>query len=287
MMGSSKQTTTEHKDPWAPTVDPMKRVIADTESLGTADRFKQTYSQQSNDGLSLWEKMARDPSQGQQAANANSRVIGEGMGTGINQLMASANGQNLMGNPFLRQSVSNQMDDVQERIQGQFAGSGRLGSGANQRVLADRLGRLGTEAAQKNYDMERGYQTQAANTLFGGGMQGMQMAPGLDQARMFGAHNLMGVGAMHDARAQNERMAPLHALDYRRSGILPMGGMGSDSTSTQTTKANPTSQIMGGLMMAGQMAMGMPPGMGMGMGGGGGGGIGSMMKLPGNFFGNM
>ena len=51
-------------------------------------------------------------------------------------------------NPY-SQALFNQMaDDVTSKVQSQFSAAGRLGSAANQEVLADSLGRLANEVSQ-------------------------------------------------------------------------------------------------------------------------------------------
>ena len=58
-------------------------------------------------------------------------------------------------NPY-SQALFNQMaDDVTSKVQSQFSAAGRLGSAANQEVLADSLGRLANEVYSDQFNRER------------------------------------------------------------------------------------------------------------------------------------
>ena len=59
-------------------------------------------------------------------------------------------------NPFITNLYNKLAGDVTSGVQSQFTSAGRLGSGANQAVLAEQLGNLGTQLYGQNYLAERG-----------------------------------------------------------------------------------------------------------------------------------
>lgn len=58
------------------------------------------------------------------------------------------------GNPYFTEMLNNQMDKAAAKIQSQFSGSGRFGSGANTNVLADTLGGLSTNALYNQFNQD-------------------------------------------------------------------------------------------------------------------------------------
>lgn len=72
-----------------------------------------------------------------------------------NNLAEMASGSFLKeGNPYFNEMLGNQMDKTAARIQSQFAGSGRYGSGANTSVLSNELGALSTNALYNQYNQD-------------------------------------------------------------------------------------------------------------------------------------
>jgi hypothetical protein len=171
-------------------------------------------------------------------------------------------------NPY-SQALYNQMaGDVTAGVQSQFSKAGRLGSAANQRVLADELGNLANEVYGGQYDTERANMVNAT-----------AMAPQLAQADYQDIEALAGVGATREqmemakiqdamARFDFEQQKPYYKLrEY-------LGSIGANvPTTTSSTKPvfrNTGAGILGGAMQGAEMA-GMIPGMGAGMGAIGGG----------------
>ena len=93
-------------------------------------------------------------------------------------------------NPY-SQALFNQMaDDVTSKVQSQFSAAGRLGSAANQEVLADSLGRLANEVYSDQFNRER---DAMINT--------MSTAPTLGAADYQDIERLAQVGADKEALA--------------------------------------------------------------------------------------
>ena len=94
-------------------------------------------------------------------------------------------------NPY-SQGLFNQMaDDVTSKVQSQFSRAGRLGSGANQEILADSLGRLANQVYGDQFNRERAIQAQT-----------MQTAPQLGEMDFNDIRRLQQVGADRESIEQ-------------------------------------------------------------------------------------
>lgn len=179
-------------------------------------------------------------------------------------LTATARGDYLdgEGNPFYRQRLEREIGDANAMIQSQFAGSGRYGSGANQRAIADNTSNMLLSGLEADYNRERQNQLAAVGMLdsanqgalaLQGSMYGnanAARATGLDQAfratsaqttidqnqfanRLAGAQAQMTAGQTMDAQAQKEladRVAKFYAndlKDWNRLGLLQTAAAGS------------------------------------------------------------
>src|SRR5210317_423342 len=78
---------------------------------------------------------------------------------------ATARGDMLGSNPYLQGAIDRAIDPVKDKIQSQFAMSGRYGSGANQDVLAKSLGGIASDIAYGDYQRERQNQLNAQQQL--------------------------------------------------------------------------------------------------------------------------
>ena len=78
---------------------------------------------------------------------------------------ATARGDMLGSNPYLQGAIDRAIDPVKDKIQSQFAMSGRYGSGANQDVLAKSLGDVASNIAYGDYQRERQNQLNAQQQL--------------------------------------------------------------------------------------------------------------------------
>lgn len=247
MGGSSKpasSTQTVKAKPFGGTGRLLRANAAETDKLATPELFTPQYSNSTMAGLSGIEGVAGAPSAGAAAQNAGLGILGDAFPAGVDQLKQTAQGSNLFGNPYLDQSLGYQMDDVQERINSQFSGAGRLGSGMHQSVLAREMGRLGTESAQRNYDTERGYQVGAAGQLAGLGQGFAGLAPQLDQGSLFGSNEYLRAGLARDQMTEAQRKAGLNALDYERQSLLPIAGLGGTETTGTAAAAGPNKTAM-------------------------------------------
>ncbi len=166
------------------------------------------------------------------------------------------------------------MDETQSRVNGQFSGAGRTGSGQHDYAMSRGLSDTASGVLMDQYNRERGNQMQASNTLYGGGFQGAGMAGQLDQSRLFGAGLKMQAGGLEDAMANDKRTAGMRGLEWENNMVRPIAGMGNTTNGTQTTQQqqSPLQTAIGLGMMGASLYSGMPAGM---FGGGGGMGFGA------------
>ena len=91
-------------------------------------------------------------------------------------------------NKYSQQLYNQIAGDVTSGVQSQFAKGGRLGSGANQEILARELGKVGTQVYGDQYNRERENM-----------MNATQLAPQLAQADYTDIQALAGIGQQQEA----------------------------------------------------------------------------------------
>jgi hypothetical protein len=279
-MPSPKTTTTQTSAPWQPAQAPLKDVASKAEKLGNkTSLFKPIMGTDSRAALNQLEGVARA---GSEATPVLQNVVGgssQGFDTGLGQLTATANGENLNGNPYMRAALDRAANATANDVNQQFAASGRYGSANHAGTIADRVGALRQQAEMENYGTERQNQLAAGNTLYGGGFQGAGMAGEIDKSRLLMPSVLQGVGAQRDAFDMANKQAPLTAAEWQKNMSLPLGQMGSTSTGTQTT-SNPMGTAMGALTTGLGLLSAIPTGgASLGLMGALGGGAGLMSSL--------
>lgn len=151
-----------------------------------------------------------------------SGIIKNAYGNYQNDLAPTARGDYLdpTKNPFFNQTTATIGNDVQNRINAMYAGSGRDPSGAGSYI--PNLGRgiaEGTAPVYANaYAQERQNQIGAQNNLFGAGNTATSILSGLDQNRI--GNMAQGVGLAQ--QAQNSAIAPQNAIlqaESQRTGL--------------------------------------------------------------------
>ena len=139
-------------------------------------------------------------------------------------------------NPYLQQAV---LDPITQNVQSQFSRAGRLGSGANQDVLARSL----ATPLMQNYENERARQ----NQMIG-------VAPNLAQSDYSDYANLAKVGAMRQDQAQKQIMSNMDRYNFLQSAptqnlnqFLGQVGKAAGGYNSQTTPmvSNPLNQTLG------------------------------------------
>lgn len=262
-MGGSKQTqtTSSSSNPWGPAQGPLESIIGQAQTLGgNTANFMPTFSGSTMQGIAGIEQAGQQPGA---AAGYLTPVVGgmgQGFQTGLDQMQRTAAGSNLAGNPYLMQMLDYANQNTANRVNQQFSGAGRYGSGAHTGSLAREIGAQTTQALMNNYNTERGYQQQAAGTLFGGGAQGAALAGQLDQANLYDEQALLQAGQMRDQIANQQRTAPMTALEWQKNMIAPIGAMGGQQQGTNVTQtpANIPGMVLGAGMTAAGVMTGNP-----------------------------
>lgn len=165
------------------------------------------------------------------------------LGVGQGAMMDSASGAYLNSNPYFDRAVSNALDPVQQRVNSMFAGSGRLGSGANTEVMTRELGNVAANMYANNYENERTRQMAAA-----------AMAPQMAAADYDDYGRLAGVGAAREGMAQAQLQDEVNRFNFNQTrdydalarymGLVG-GGYGTSSQS-QPVFSNSAANFLGG-----------------------------------------
>ena len=171
-------------------------------------------------------------------------------------------------NPYLQNLYNQMAGDVTSGVQSQFSKAGRLGSAANQAVLAQELGDLATKVYAPNYQQERANMmaaTQLAPSLAAADYQDIQALGGVGQTK-----EAMEMAQIQDAMARFdfEHQKPYYKL---REYLASIGASVPQTTAqTRPVFRNTGAGLLGGAMQGAELA-GLIPGMGAGWGAIGGG----------------
>lgn len=181
---------------------------------------------------------------GVQANNYLTRGIGGTPGAGL--LSSTANGDMIGRNPEFQGMVSRGMEAVRPGIDSQFAGAGRLGSGAHANAMASAGANMAGNLAYGDYQQERGNQLNAASQLMSGDMQARQLGAGLlGQASTNDQNNINAMlqgGSMAEDYAGRALEADMNRWNYNQNKqwdqigkymSLIQGNYGSSGTTTQ------------------------------------------------------
>lgn len=165
-----------------------------------------------------------------------------GSTSAANNLSAMASGENLNGNPYFNDMLSNQLDKTAAKIQSQFSGSGRFGSGANTSVLGNELGGIATNAMYNQYNQD-------VQNMMGANSQIDSANSNLFQNKLAGNQAVVGAGQLEDANKQaqltadftkwqSEDMEPWTRLGLLQSAAAGSAGNYGTNTQTQTQPFN-------------------------------------------------
>ncbi len=268
MGGGKKQTTTTNqtRNPYAPAQPALQQILDKSGQLADQTHlFERPVSQQTDAALNQLEALGH---QGSAAVGPLQNLVhqtGQGADVGFGELIGTAQGQNLNGNPFFNEALEHQLNDVRDRVNREYSAAGRFGSNAHTEGLTKRLGELSVNAHLDNYNRERGYQMTAADRLANFGFAGADAAGQLDHANAYGANLLGQVGEARDQIESANRQAPLNALQYQAGLTTPIASLGSESSGTQTTKqpSDKFGQLLGGGLAIAGLATGNPALVGM------------------------
>jgi hypothetical protein len=274
MPSEQKQTSSSESNPWGPSQASLTDLLSKAQKIGGNNSyFTPVQGTTTNQAMDQTKAIAQ---QGSAALDPLQSVVGgstQGFGTGVDQLMATARGDNLGSvPPMLQAALDTASQNTANLTNQQFSGAGRYGSANHAGTIADRVGTIQTQGLLDNYNKERQNQLDASGTLNAGGYQGANLAPQIDNARLFTPQLLGQVGAQEDAYDTAVKQAPLRAAEWQAGQTLPIAGLGGTQSGTQTSKtSNPVGTAIGiGTTAAGLMTGGAGFGL-MGAAGGMGG----------------
>lgn len=223
-------------------------------------------------------------------ANTNtsaSRPLFQGVGAGAGSIYDAAGqpssaASNLTGmadgsmldpanNPYYRQALGNALDAAGNKVQSQFSGAGRLGSGANTSVLGNTLGNIAVNAASNQFNQnvqnqlaanqqidaarQAGFGTQLG--ALGAGQTAANSIAGLDQNQfennLTGANAQLQAGNVVDTQAQKQLNDLVNLFysnsnaDWDRLGMFENALAGASGNygvqNTRTSSSNPLAAI--------------------------------------------
>tara|TARA_R110001599_G_scaffold103601_1_gene263719 strand:+ start:171 stop:983 length:813 start_codon:yes stop_codon:yes gene_type:complete len=244
-------TSQEPSDFISPYITQGMNAAQDLFESGTPSYYpNQTYADFAPETIAAQDMIIQNVAQG-------SPLLGQAQGEVSNIL--SGNYLSPTSNPYT-QGLYNQMaGDVTAGVQSQFSKAGRLGSAANQEVLASELGQLANQVYGDQYN-------QAQNQM----MNAIQLAPGLEQANYNDIAALAGVGQQNEAMQMAEIQDAINAFDFQQQQPFYtlnqyLGQMGSNVPTT-TYNTQPVFQNAGAGILGGAM-QGYNLGQNFGMGG--------------------
>jgi hypothetical protein len=162
-------------------------------------------------------------------------------------------------NPYSKALYDQIAGDVTSGVQSQFAKGGRLGSGANQEILARELGKVGTQVYGDQYNRERENM-----------MNATQLAPQLAQADYTDIQALGGVGQTKEAMEMAKIQDAMQRFDFEQQKPYYklreyLGSIGANVPTT-TAQTQPVFRNQGAGLLGGAM-QGYQLGQNFGMGG--------------------
>lgn len=281
MGGSSKTTqqTSSVTEPWSKTIPGLEGIISKTMPLIDTAGLNSTES-------SLLDQLSANAGAGNPYAPKINALATDLLGGGVDrtpmvsdayanlqtqlQPFASGGFVDPEQNPALQKYLSVISDDIQNRVNAQFAGAGRDLSGMNQGAVARGISEGLAPTMLNAYNTERDRQLGAISGLYSGANTTAGLLSNLDQTSL--GNRSAGIDASTAALQANDsslnrqleieaqrRNIPMQNLQ-NVSGILgPIAQLGQQSSQTTTsTQKQPLGQqiiggLIGGMGLAGQM----------------------------------
>lgn len=239
-----RQDQTQTRNPFAPTIPVLQSIIGEAQQATAPGRTFVDFAPESRRALDLLAASASEPTVGEAAAAFGQGLLsGDAPASALQTLAATAVGDPAAGTPALRNSLAAQREDITRNVLGRFSAAGRLPSRRSEagpnasvvRALARELARqeLPLIASQFNQDVSN--RLDAARSLLGTTVQLGQIAPVLDQARLFGPELLLRVGGLREDRERERLLEPVRQLQRRLALIQPVARLGGETTSSGNT----------------------------------------------------
>lgn len=249
-------------EPWAPAIPYLTRFLQDSDNLRSLlgpsgdqmDAFAKlkTNAAAGNPFAGQIGKLATDTLSG---VNSRSGVADDAYKTLQSQLGDYANGKYLdfSNNPYITQMLKTVGDDVQNRIQQQFAGSGRSieGNAYGTQAVARGVTQAQLPILSDLYQKGTQQRIDAANSLYGAGNTNAQVGQGLDLSALNARASGLPI-ADAAVNAQNFGPNQILNLDQQLKGLpfddmsmyanllLPTAGLGGQQAGTGHSSTNST-----------------------------------------------
>ncbi len=276
----TQQQQSQTTNPWEPTIPALKTLIG---QLNTQTGLTQLTG---NETGALDQLMANAQSSGQYTKplqDIASNVMGQdrsGYATGAYDAYKQQVDPYLQSdyldpykNPAFQNYLQTTTNDIQNRVNGMFAGSGRDMSGANLQTLARGITEGTAPIFANQYNQNVATQRGAQDNLYSAGNTTAGVLSGMDQSRLQTAQGAADTALAAQNYAPNSilgasaqaRALPLSNIGNVASLLTPLAGLGGTSQGTSSGTANsqmtykqPLSQTVGDWTKA---AIGFGPGM--------------------------
>lgn len=260
-MGSTEQEQKSRTktDPWKPTVPTLTNLVGqingqtgNTAVTGNENAALDTLTQNAQAGNPYAPQIGNLASDLFAGGVDRSGTASDAYSAYKDQLSPFATAQHYGpdGNPGLKGYLDTISNDVQNRVNGMFAGAGRDFSGANLNSLARGIAEGTAPILAQQYNTDVGRQFDAANSLYGAGNTTTGLLSGLDQTRLGNRQTGIGVGQdalnARDSGAnqllnveQQRRSLPLTNIGNLESLITPLAQLGGTQKSHTTGEVTP------------------------------------------------
>lgn len=260
LFGNSKKSTTTTSttsNPWGPTIAPLQDFInklgpASTGigqvTPGQLDAFGQlqTNAGQAGQFAPAIGAVASDTFN----AGSNSGQVGDAYKTLQSQLGGYANGDNLDigNNPYIQGLLNTARNDATNTINSQWGGAGRDFSAGHAMAMSRGIDSAEAPILLNQYNTERGAQSDAAKTLYTGGVGAAQTGQSMDEsalstraggvqlAQAFQDAKNAGPNAILNLQEQLKGL-PLSEMGWLAQYLFPAAQLGGTSTGTSSTKS--------------------------------------------------
>lgn len=252
----SSETNTQqqsHTEPWAPAIPYLTRFLQDSDNLrylagpspdqlDAFGRLKQIAGQ-GNPNAGNIQKLADDAF----ATKSRSGIADQAYSTLQSNLGDYASGKYLdfSTNPYIQKMLASVGNDVQNRIQQQFAGSGRdvVGNAAGMQAVGRGVTAAQLPILSQLFGQEQQNQINAANSLYGAGVGSASAGQAMDasalntrasgigygneaiNARSFGPNQVLNLD-------QQLKQMPFDDMAMYANLLLPVAGLGGQQAGT-------------------------------------------------------
>jgi len=255
--GSKTQTTSQSNLPPAWAMPLFEKHSKDTMNLYNSGQGGNVYQGQRVGDLSDQTRSSIDNLQ--KTANlyndSGLQNLANGATMSAENLKDMASGKFLTeGNPYFRQRLDSQIDDMAQKVNSQMSGAGRLGSGANTQVLAKNTSAMLLQGLEDDYNRAMQNMQQANVNIDRANQNQLSAANNFYQGQSNANKNAVNGGTILDQNEQNkinsdwskweeEDNRGWNRLDLLQNAMR--GSAGNYGTSNSKTTANQSPDLFG------------------------------------------